>query len=424
MGYDDILRDMLQKLLMPFGWIWKTFTRQRGWVKLAIVMLVVGGIGFGWYTKNKATKADQYDLAEATYGDITELVSESGNVTTAGATPLYSTTTGMVDEVLVQNGSGVKRGDKLFAVISSATEQEKETALANYLAAKTALETAQAAQLSLQAAMFGAWDSYKTLAESDEYETGEGIARDAERQVAQFQVPQKEWLAAEANYKKQTVAVKQASVAQAAAWQAYQATQDSTVTAVMDGVVENLAVTKGDRVMAPTAVTLSSTQPVLVLFDPGVKTTVKLDIGETDVVKVEPGQKAVVTVDAYPDVTFDGLVERVDTLAVPTDGVVTYGVYVAINDPTQKLKAGMTADVDITVSQRSQVLTVPSSAVKPYEGGRAVRVVGDKGNIEYVPVTIGAKGEGETEILTGLEPGTKVIVALKNEQVKRSGSLF
>jgi multidrug efflux pump subunit AcrA (membrane-fusion protein) len=84
----------------------------------------------------------------------------------------------------------------------------------------------------------------------------------------------------------------------------------------------------------------------------------------------------------------------------------------------------MTADVDITVAEKKDILTVPSSAVKPYQGKKAVRVLSEDGEIEYIPVEVGIKGDGKTEILSGIEEGTEVIVALPNEEVETSGGLF
>lgn len=404
--------------------LWKRFKKLSRIKKIIVIILlaIIAVLAFDRFRPKDPSA--QYELEAAAYNSITEHVSETGHITTTGAAPVYSTTTGLVDTVNVSNGDYVSKGDVLFKVTATATKQERDAALANYLAAKTALETAQSTQLSLQASMFSAWDSFKDLAESDEYEDADGNPRYVERGVAEFHVSEKTWLAAESAYKKQQDAISQAQANQSATWQAYQATVDSQVIATIDGQIENLGVTVGDRVTAPTALTLSSTSPALVLFSPEVTPTIKLDIGETDIVKVEPGQEAVIEIDAFSNKTFSGTVDRVDTIATLTEGVVDYAVYVAIAGDTVGILGGMTADVDIVVSKKENVLTVPSSAVKPYEGGRAVRVVGSKGEIEFTPVEVGSRGEGLTEIISGIDEGTQVIVALKNEQVQRGPSLF
>ncbi|MFC1750812.1 efflux RND transporter periplasmic adaptor subunit [Pseudomonadota bacterium] len=379
-------------------------------------------MGFRQY--QQANKTPDYELASAKLKSITEIVSETGNVTITGAIPMYSTTNGLIEEVFVKNGDVVKKGDDLFKVTATATKQEKDTALSNYLTAKTAWETSKATELSLQATMFSQWDTFKELAEGDDYENEDGTPKHEQRNLPEFHIPEKEWLAAEASYKKQALAVNQAAVNMSATWQAYQATQDSQVISVIDGEIRNLAITVGDQVTVPTALTKNSTSIPLIIFNPHARTIVKVDIGETDAIKVKSGQEATIEFDAIPHKSYSGRVDRVDTLATPTDGVVKYSVYLYLQDQVTNIKGGMTADVDIIVATKENVLTVPTSSVKPHEGGRAVRVVDNKGEIEFIPVETGSRGNGDIEIASGIEEGTQVIVALKNEQVKRSGSLF
>ena len=272
--------------------------------------------------------------------------------------------------------------------------------------------------------MFSAWDSFKELAQGDQYENEDGTPKYNDRGVAEFHISEKEWLAAEASYKKQQAAISQAQASLSSSWQAYQATQDSEVVAILAGEVRNLGITKGDLVTAPSAVNLSSTPPALILLSSDVKTTIKLNIEETDIVKLKEGQSAQVEIDAFPNQLFPGKVDRVDTIAVPSNGIVTYSVYVSLDEHNNSLRSGMTADVSITVASKDNILTVPSSAVKPYEGGRAVRGVGENGEIKYLPVEIGSRGEGKTEIISGIQEGQEVIVALTNDQVERPGGLF
>ena len=60
--------------------------------------------------------------------------------------------------------------------------------------------------------------------------------------------------------------------------------------------------------------------------------------------------------------------------------------------------------------------------MKPYQGGRAVRVINPANKqIEYIPVQIGVRGEQYTQILKGIEEGREVVTALSNEQIQRPG---
>ena len=80
----------------------------------------------------------------------------------------------------------------------------------------------------------------------------------------------------------------------------------------------------------------------------------------------------------------------------------------------------MSADATIITKTLEDVLSVPSSSVKPYQGGRAVRIMKNN-KIAYLPVKIGVRGKSKTEIISGISQGQEVITALSNEQIKRPG---
>ena len=129
----------------------KKLPKKRKFLYIGILIIVII-IGYSIY--KKVTKPPKYSLQAAKTDSIVELVSETGNVTSAGAVPIYSTTTGMVEEVFVSNGDIVADGDTLFKVKSTATKLEQSTALSAYMAAKSTLDAAKATQLSLQALLF------------------------------------------------------------------------------------------------------------------------------------------------------------------------------------------------------------------------------------------------------------------------------
>lgn len=387
-------------------------------IGIILLVVIVSIISQAFTAKPKHT------LAAAKYSKIVEQVSESGKISASGVAPVYSTTTGLVDEVMVQNGTVVERGDVLFHVTSTATQRERETALSNYMAAKSALDAARAGQLSLQASMFGKWDTFKELAESDEYENSDGTPKYVQRAVPEFHIPEKEWLAAEAEYKNQEAVISQKSVEVSALWRAYEAAMDSNVVAVIGGTVRNLAVSRGEQVTAGSSAAAATSVPTLYLVDTTVPTTVKLAVSENEITKIKPGQRATVELDAVAGQTFQATVDRVDSVATPSQDNSEYSVYLTLTKPSNAIRHGMSADVDITVIEKDRVLTVPTSAVKPYRGGRAVRVLDKKGEMVFVPVVIGARGSGNTEIVSGIKEGTMVVTALSNDQIERKSGLF
>lgn len=410
----SVMQRIVGVVLKPWNWFKnKSFKKKL----LIIVLLLIALIVFFSVIGN-ITQKPKYSLSKVEKGNITEIVTETGSITASGTVNVYSPTNGVVENVLISNGSSVQEGDELFTVKSSATEQEQKQAYANYMTAVSSLGSAQAGLHALQSAMFGAWDDYKTLAEGDGYENSDGTPKTDQRTLPEFHVAEKDWLAAEAQYKNQQSVVGQAQAQVSSTWLLYQATQNATVKAPADGTVSNLSVTNGSSVSINTPAVPS--QPVLTLSSGGV-TEIAVSLSESDVAKVKMGQNAEIDVSAIDDKTYKGVVKRVDTIGTENLGVVRYNAYIEVLNPDNNLRPGMTADVEITTNELKGVLTVPNSAVKPYQGGRAVRIVGKNGEAEFKPVKIGVRGVKNTQIISGVDEGTEIITALSNEQIQRPG---
>ena len=87
-------------------------------------------------------------------------------------------------------------------------------------------------------------------------------------------------------------------------------------------------------------------------------------VDETDVGKVQPGQLATVTVDAYPNRTFDGTVLKIEPQAQTEQNVTVFPVLVRIDNKEGLLRPGMNTEVEIHVGQREGVLAVPNAALR------------------------------------------------------------
>lgn len=386
--------------------------------KIVVIALIGIGIFFGFQQFQK-TKQNQYTTVKAVRGTVEEIVSETGSIAVNGKTDIYSPTNGVVEEVFVTNGESVTVGQELFTIQSSATEQEKAAALASYLTAQNTLDTANATLYSLQSTMFSKWNTFKELAENDTYENSDGSPKYDARANPQYHIAEKDWLAAENNYKKQQAVISQAQTALSAANLAYQATKNATVKATADGTIANLSVTTGSTVKASTPTLPAAPLATIATIS---TTEVVVSLSENDITKVADGQKASIEVNAVNDKMYDGIVNRVDMIGTDDNGVIRYKVYIEVLDADDQLRPGMNVDVTISTKKLSDVLSVPNAAVKPYQGGRAVRIPDKKtGEIIYIPVTTGIRGEKRTQILKGLKEGQEVITSLSNEQLKRPG---
>ncbi len=132
----------------------------------------------------------------------------------------------------------------------------------------------------------------------------------------------------------------------------------TTITSPIDGVVLDIAITAGQTVaaqlQAPNLFTLAEDLSQM---------QVETSVDEADISKVKTEARAVFTVDAFPERTFDGQVTEVRQSPTNTNGVVTYLVIVRTDNPRGELKPGMTATVEIIEDERRDVLMVPAEAL-------------------------------------------------------------
>ena len=134
-------------------------------------------------------------------------------------------------------------------------------------------------------------------------------------------------------------------------------------------------------------------------------------------------QEALITVDAYPDKTFKGVVREIASATVGRRDVgITYRVKVHITNPDKILKLGMTANLDFLLENSGQILTVPKSAVLVQGNKQIVLIVEDQ-HVFKRTVETGIEGEESIEITTGLEPGEQVITTIINDSTEATGGL-
>ena len=407
----------MAKVQKPIEWparpIMKLLVRfnQASWKKKVIIIVAVLILTFflrGQMEKGRSKISYQTESVKT--DTIVHIVSETGEIMTTGKTDVASTIKGIVDEVYVKNGDEVKRGQDLFKVTSTATEQERAKARADYLKAKADLETAKSNQYAYQADMFGKWDEFKELAESDEYDEDHL----ENRNLSEYHIPEKEWLAAESKYINQERIVAQAQADLNEMWLAYQATIDGVVKSPASGTIANLSIVSGQHVdINSTALVVKSIDEIWVI----------VAVNENDIATVTNGQQASVSVDALNSKKFIGTVKRVDEIGTVESGIVTYNVYIALSDADNAVKPGMTVQVNIETEKKDNVLVVPNNAIKPYQGGKAIQIIDNKtGQLLYLPVEVGIRGPIKSEIVNGLKEGQEVVIGQAKTTQKTKGS--
>lgn len=136
---------------------------------------------------------------------------------------------------------------------------------------------------------------------------------------------------------------------------------------------------------------------------------VQTSIGQQDVTLVQAGQSATITFDARPGETFTGKVNRVVPKKASTSGAVTYATFVSVDKPPTGLLPGMTADADIIVAERKNVLTLPRRSIRATANATINLSVVQGGQTTNRSVRIGLVGDLNVEILSGLQEGDQVV---------------
>ena len=133
-----------------------------------------------------------------------------------------------------------------------------------------------------------------------------------------------------------------------------------------------------------------------------------VNLTEIDVVKVAIGDKATVTLDAFPDKTFTGKILSVDTVGSITSGVTNYPTVIALDVQNKEMLSNMSASSSIITDVKNDVLLVPISAVETTDGASTVQVM-NNGVPQMVSVHIGLSSDTQTEIISGVTEGQTVV---------------
>lgn len=202
----------------------------------------------------------------------------------------------------------------------------------------------------------------------------------------------------------------QAQVDQAAA--AYQLAlknlDDYTIYAPTAGVVTFVNYKIGEQVSSVV------NKPVIAMMGQG-DFQIKVDVPESDIVKIKVGDLANITLDAYgSDQIFTGKVVIIDLAETIIQDVVYYKITVQLDKTDKEIKSGMTANVDIITAMVENVLYLSNRTIKTDDNGsKYVEIQKLGGGEERLDIQIGIRGDLGTEIKSGLKEGQEVIVSKK-----------
>jgi RND family efflux transporter MFP subunit len=181
--------------------------------------------------------------------------------------------------------------------------------------------------------------------------------------------------------------------------------ENVNIISPIDGIVIKRNADPGETVV------LNLNSPVLTVAPKG-DMIIESNIPESDVAKLQIGQKAKVTFDALTsDDIFDAVVWKIDPAATVIQDVVYYRIKLQLSNLDECLKVGMSANIDIHTAQADDVVTIPSRAIQTESDEKYAQVLNVDGvTVNKVKIQTGLEGdEGMVEVKSGLKEGEKVI---------------
>ncbi len=175
----------------------------------------------------------------------------------------------------------------------------------------------------------------------------------------------------------------------------------NAVCATDDGVVASIELSQGD--------TISTGTTLVTLTDPG-EVTMTVTVYEDDMTNISLGSEAVVSLTAYPDVTFEGTVTEIGEATLNSSNEVTYEVTVTLSGDVSGLYQEMTGAVTFVSERAENVLYVSKRAVITEGDTSYVKVKESNGSIRKEKVTVGISDGTYTEISGEINEGDTVLI--------------
>lgn len=395
----------------------KNILQKRKSVVVGIALCLSIGLIFLRWGASTSAQQPRYRTEKVARGTLVSTVSASGQVLSSGSIPITTQASGLVAKVYVKNGDDVAAGQKIATITLDGAGQVKNAGLwSSYLTAKNAVDSALAAQYSLQSDMFTKWKTYTDIAQNSTYQNSDSTPNETNRVLTQFHVAQDDWLSAEAKYKNQQSVIFQAQAALSSAWLAYgQGSPD--ILAPASGKVSDIVLAEG-MVISQSAD--STGQKIGTIFT-SAHPFISVNLPEVDVNKVHEADKATITVDAVPGKTYRGIVQGINKTGVVASGVTNFPAVISISENTDELLPNMSVTATITVAKKEDVFVVPAEAVTTRSDHSVVRVL-RKGKPVETPVEIGISSDTQVEILSGLSVGDNIITGTVSSSQPRQSS--
>jgi HlyD family secretion protein len=387
----------------------------------AIAVVVVAGV-VAANLKREAGKVVSVQAEKAARRHLVSLVTASGRIQPKREVKVSATRMGRVTRLAVAEGDRVSAGDFLLEIDPAPYRSAVARLRAGLASARASLALSEAEETRARQER----DRVVPMAE-----TGLASPQDRERAETAFSVAAARTAAARETVREAAALLENAE----------HELSEVTVTSEIEGIITRVNVEEGETAIVGT---MNNPGTELLRIADLSRMEAEVEVDETDVVRVAPGQPAKVTIDSYPDTTFRGHVTEVGNSAIlPSTGAqdqsVDFKVVVTLTDTVPGVRPGLTAKADVTVAERDSVVSVPIQALtvrresalrEDAEKRSSARVVEaaepsdegtrddkeiegvfvvESGRARFRPVKTGISSEKHFEILSGLEAGETVV---------------
>lgn len=371
--------------------------------RIAIIAVIITslGLGYAWFSRSKPIPVV---LKEVTAGKVEATLANTraGTVEACLRTKLSTIIGGRIEFLGVKEGDKVKKGQLLLKLWND--DQQAQATLAQSQIALAGKRTDEACLVAVNAE--------------------KEAKRQAELREKGFVSPSREEAArTEAEARRASCNTAKADVAQAEAkFRATRAEQGRVALyAPFDGTVAKIVGELGEySTPSPPGV---PTPPAIDLID-DTCLYVKAPMDEVDAPKITAGQPVRITLDALPGKLLPGKVRRVAPYVSAVEKqarTVDIEVDFAQPDATGKLLVGYSADVEIILAGRENVLRIPTASIQ--EGGKVLIYNADSGKLDERQIKTGLSNWEYTEVLEGLSAGERIATSLEKDGIKAGASV-
>jgi HlyD family secretion protein len=384
----------------------------------AVAVLVLGG-AYGLSTLNGASSnIDPSKLATVERGVMLRSVVATGKIEPITKVEIKSKANGIIERLHADVDRVVQPGQVL-------AELDKENLNARLREARANLQAAQAAHEGAVAQ----FKKNEIEAESPDVEFARRSYKRAQqlseqRLVAQNQLDDARSAMEQAENRQRAartqllisrakVAEAEANVAQARA--TVERADEELANATIKAPIRATVLTRDVEIGSPVSsiLNLGANATLVMTLGDIEKVFVRGKVDEADIGRVRLGQSATITTESFREKVFQGRVTQISPIGVEKDNVTTFEVEVSIDNPSQELKANMTANAEIILERYPDSLLVPEAAVTFDDKRNAFVDLVDPGarnGRRRVPVKVGVGNGTKLQIVSGAKAGDKVVL--------------